>query len=95
MENFKKNLEEEIKKDEEIKVTKNNTKELEVATRPIKILDIDEIEDTKIIDTKEIKKQERKSKEVEIPKTKEVEMPKHKAATNTVKESKYNSKDNF
>ena len=82
LENFKKNLEEEIKKDE-------------VATRPIKILDIDEIEDTKIIDTKEIKKQVKKPKEVEMPKPKEVEMPKHKATTKDIKESKYNSKDNF
>jgi len=95
LENFKKNLEEEIKKDEEIKVTKNNSKELEVATRPIKILDIKEIEDTKIIDTKEIKKQVKKTKEEEQPKQKEVELPKHKAVEKVVKESKYNSKDNF
>ncbi len=111
LENFKKNLEEEIKKDEEVRVINKvaNTKELEVATRPIKILDINEIEDTQALNTEEIKKSiEETKKPVEKPKkglTKE-EIFKKEDTTKQLtreqykhigeeKESKYNSKDRF
>ena len=86
LENFKKNLEEEIKKDEEVKIVKApNTKDLDSATRPLKILDINEIEDTAVIDTKAIKKA---VKTESVKKEEKNDKP-------TVKESKYNSKDNF
>ena len=94
LENFKKNLEEEIKKDEEVKVTKNtNTKELEVATRPIKILDINEIEDTTTINTEEVQKI--KKEQVKTQPRKEEVKKETKKDKDSVKESKYNSKDNF
>ena len=87
LENFKKDLEEEIEKAEEIDMIPNkNTKELEVATRPLKILDMKEIEDTTSIDTEIVNNEAKKSRVAKHA------MPKE---NKTVKESKYNSKDNF
>ena len=100
LENFKKNLEEEIKKDEEVKVVSNslNTKELETATRPIKILEVSEIEDTTVINTESIKKAKEKPKKP-VPKKEETpkktETRESRKEKTPVKESKYNSKDNF
>ena len=53
LESFKKNIEEELEKEEEeIKITRTiNDKKLENNTRPLKILDVSEIEDTTIIET--------------------------------------------
>ena len=91
LENFKKNLEEEIKKDESVEIErKANFKKLDSNTSPIKILDVQEIEDTAIIETideEKIAKEEKKISRVE-KKVKTV-------AKGNVKESKYNSKDNF
>ena len=91
LESFKKNLEEEIKKDGELDIKPTTDAKLNKASKPIKILDINEIEDTAIVPivddkpTKKKKEKETKAKEKEEDK-KEVK----KEDKNT-----YNEQDSF
>ncbi len=51
LEDFKKSFEEEIQKDQEVEVRTTTHNSLSEATKPMKILDINAIEDTAILDT--------------------------------------------
>ncbi len=64
LENFKKNLEEEIQREDNSEYEKTN-KTQEAQTKPIKILDMGEIEDTKIIPVLKIEEDEEPETEEE------------------------------
>lgn len=89
LEDFKKSLEEEIEKEEEIAVRKTSGAKVEKETKAIKILDKDVIDDTAIVSLKNIeiaKKEDEENKKV-IP-VKKVEEVKLKVEVEDYKEQK-------
>ena len=73
LESFKKNLEEEIKKENEVDIKPTVDAKLNKSNKPIKILDINEIEDTAIVPIVEEKKNKKTKKKEEKKETKKEE----------------------
>ena len=82
LENFKKNLEEEIKKENKTDIKPTVDAELNKESKPIKILDINEIEDTAIVPIVEESKKKQAKKEAKKEEKEDIN-------------PKYSDQDNF